>query len=109
MDRMEEVRAKHFGKFLFQHRLFDMWFENLFKQHEYHESRGVPQYKKDGNFLMLLCKCKDIDNSFCWSDTPQGHYFWSQKHEQEKASWDNTKRDMQIMSMPTPLCTVFYD
>ena len=96
---MKEVRAKHFGKFLFQHRLLDMWLENLFKQHEYHESLGVPQYKEDGNFLMLLCKCESIDHSFLWCDTPQGHYFWSQKNKQEKTSWEKTKRDMQIMNV----------
>lgn len=99
MDRMEEVRAKHFGRFLLQHRLLDKWFENLIEQHEKHETRGIPQYREDGDFLKLLHKCKNIDHSFCWGNTPQGHNFWSQKNEEEKTSWEKTKKDMQIMNV----------
>lgn len=75
------IRAKCLYKFLYKHNLLARYLSNLIEQ--YPSSKGVPEFLKDKDFLKLLEKTLNIDSSFTWSETEEGHTFWRELNQKE--------------------------
>ena len=90
------LKAKHLLKFLLKKRLFDAYFENLF--HQKGNTKSVTQYCIDKDVIKLLEHWLTIDDSFTWSDTPQGHGFWSDLNDEELRQYDCIIKDIKFMT-----------
>lgn len=87
--------TKVFYKFLLKHRILCSWLENVKTQHP--NSKGVPQYNENHDILQLLDTCYNIDNSFLWSATPQGHDYWLDLNERLMSEVRKTNYDIVQM------------
>lgn len=79
LDKQKNVEreAKYLYKFLKQHRCLKEYVDNVLKQKGF--CNYVDRYKHDHNVIALIIAAEaSIDFSFTWSDTPQGHYYWSE-------------------------------
>ena len=74
-QKIVEREAKLLYKFLKQHRCLKEYVDNVLEQNG---CNYVDTYKHDHNIIALIIAAKaSIDWSFTWSDTPQGHSYWS--------------------------------
>lgn len=88
MDKYSKrFKAKLFYKFLKKHVLLEKYFSNLSNQHPH--QRGVDEFLENGDFLTLLEINENIDHSFLWKETPEGHDFWSDMHRKERRDRNN--------------------
>ena len=88
MDKFSKrFRAKLLYKFLKKHVLLERYFSNLSDQHPH--QRGVDDFLENGDFLTLLETNENIDHSFMWRETPEGHDFWCDMHDRERGERDN--------------------
>lgn len=55
------------------------------------------EYDEDGDILRLLATNGNIDNSFCWADTPQGHRYWEILNNREINEYRVHQRDFHVM------------
>jgi hypothetical protein len=101
------LKAKHLLKFLLKKRLFDAYFENLF--HQKGNTKSVNQYCMDKDVIKLLEHWLTIDDSFTWSDTPQGHGFWSDLNEEELRQYDYMIKDIKFMTGKKTKDYYFYE
>ena len=92
-----KLKAKYFYKFLLKKCLLDMWLENVKTQHPY--TRGIPQYEENHDILQLLDTCRDIDFSFNWASTPQGHGYWSNLQNEFTQEYNKLNYDFRTMKM----------
>jgi hypothetical protein len=70
----------------------------LVNKHSY--GRGIREFYNGGSFIDLLKTNRDIDHSFTWVNTPQGHQYWEKLHQEEKKVRDRIDRDIRIMKYP---------
>lgn len=95
MEKKYSLRIRVFYKFLKKHKLFEKYLFNL--RWQYPNSHGLPQYDMDGDILGLLAVNGNIDQSFTWSRTPEGHRYWEHLDSLEKIEYREYERVIQIM------------
>lgn len=98
MEKKYSIRTRALYKFLKKNRLFTKYIENIRKQHPY--NREVIEYDESGDILKLLAVEGNIDHSFCWSGTPQGHQFWERLNNREITEYREHERVFNIMHSP---------
>ena len=86
-------QAQYLYKFLRKHNLFEKWFGNVKKQHP----ERFQQYNENHDILELLDMCRNIDYSFCWASTPQGHMFWEKMQRKFVSEFNDIATDIRIM------------
>ncbi len=91
----DRIKAKHFYKFLRKHCILDQWLENVREQ--FPHNKGIPEYNENHDILQLLDTCKDIDYSFMWSETPQGHRYWSNLQVELMKDYNKVTSDIFTM------------
>jgi hypothetical protein len=99
MEKKYSIRTRALYKFLKKNRLFTKYIENIRKQHPY--NREVIEYDESGDILKLLAVEGNIDHSFCWSGTPQGHKFWEHLDNREIIEYREHERIYNIMHSPS--------
>ena len=105
MEKKYNLRTRAFYKFLKKHRLLDKYLLNLRCQHP--SSHGIIEYDMDGDILALLAVNVNIDRSFCWADTPQGHRYWEHLNYKEIDDYRKYEKIAQIMHPTTNHETIF--
>ena len=63
---MEKERKKLAMRFLKERGLYISWKKNIIKQKNLYKLSNVDFFNS-----------RFIDESFCWADTKEGHFFWS--------------------------------
>ena len=97
---LKNTRAKCLYKFLYKYNLFASYLKNVMAQHP--SSKGVPQYLDDKDFLKLLEKTSNIDSSFTWSETKEGHFFWSKMNQKEITEKNKLLNDLRLLGVKFP-------
>lgn len=90
-----ELEARYLWKFLHKYGLFNKWFNNFTNQRIW-KCRDF--LTGEEGVIGLLERAIDIDRSFNWSETPEGHIFWNKYNCLEKAELMQLKRDMDYMN-----------
>ena len=80
---------ERFLRFLKEEGVYGEWVYNIYEQHPIWDNtfwEGIWKY----DILSEQNKCEEgINYAFCWSDTIQGHDFWSKIDEEWKDKFRN--------------------
>ena len=90
-----ELEVRYLWKFLHKYGLFNKWFNNFTKQRSW-KCRDF--LNGEEGVIGLLERAIDIDRSFYWSETPEGHNFWYKYNSLEKAELMQLIRDIGYMN-----------
>jgi hypothetical protein len=82
MKTERELRAHHLYKFLYKHNVLYSYVDNIANLKYNSTKRTIARDFLCGksSLLSLLNECGNIDHSFTWAETPEGHDFWSKLH-----------------------------
>ena len=80
MKTDRELRARHLFKALYAHNALESFVRNVANlRHSCPRKTYAIGFLGGKNSLLTLLKeCGNIDYSFTWSETPEGHHFWSE-------------------------------
>ena len=80
-----ELRARHLFKALCAHNAVEKFVRNVanLRYSCSKKTYAVGFIGGKNSLLTLIKECGNIDNSFTWSETPEGHHFWSNLHYKE--------------------------
>ena len=85
MKTEEELQAHHLYKFLCRNCLLDKFLNNTLNSDTSSRIKAAREFiNKKITFIEFLKICKDIDLAFTWSETPEGHDFWSTLNSGQK-------------------------
>ena len=85
MKTIEELRAHHLYKFLYKNGVLDKFIINVSNNRYSSSKRAYALGFLEGknSLLTLMKECININYSFTWSETPEGHKFWSDLHHKQ--------------------------
>lgn len=77
-----ELRARHLFKALCAHNAVEKFVRNVANLRYSCPKKiyAVGVLGGNNSLLTLLKECVNIDRSFTWGETPEGHEFWSNLH-----------------------------
>ena len=85
MKTERELRARHLFKALCAHNAVEKFVRNVANlRYSCPKKKYAVGFIEGKNSLLTLMKeCGNIDCSFTWSETPEGHEFWSNLHHKQ--------------------------
>ena len=101
MKTERELRARHLFKFLYAHNALESFVRNVSNLRGScpRKTYAVGFIGGKNSLLTLMAECGNIDYSFTWSETPEGHKFWSDLHHKQTDDfhkvWDDYLRIAQ--------------
>ena len=95
MKTIEELRAHHLYKFLYKNGVLDKFIINVSNNRYSSSKRAYALGFLEGKngLLTLMKECININHSFTWSETPEGHLFWSHLHSEESENFSHVSND----------------
>lgn len=95
MKTDRELRARHLFKALCAHNALDNFVRNVanLKYSCPKKTYAVGFIGGKNSLLTLLEECHNIDYSFTWAETPEGHKFWSDLHHTQINDFDKVWKD----------------
>lgn len=99
MKTDRELRARHLFKALYAHNALDSFVRNVANL-SYNcpkKTYAIGFLGGKNGLLTLMKECGNIDYSFTWSETPEGHKFWSDLHHKQTDDFCKVWHDYVMM------------
>ena len=95
MKTDRELQARHLLKTLCAHNAVDKFVRNVanIRYTCPRKTYAVGFIGDKNSLLTLLEECYNIDYAFTWSETPEGHKFWSDLHHKQTYDFRNVRYD----------------
>ena len=95
MKTSKELRARHLFKTLCAHNAVEKFVRNVanLRYTCTKKTYAIGFLEGDNSLLTLLEECYNIDYSFTWAETLEGHKFWSDLHHKQTNDFDKVWKD----------------
>lgn len=96
MKTYKELQAHHLLKTLCAHNVVDKFVRNVANLRYTSQKKAYALGFLEGknSLLTLMKECGNINNSFTWAETPEGHSFWSGLHNKQTVDFRKVLEDL---------------